>query len=1264
MCVSMLFGLSFSAQAAVDVTYVSENGYVYNWGTRGTVATSLSPMAESFYASSGVAYSELKEIAGDSNQNTVSESALFEELYDIMSSKHKNLTTYDGTRTLYKYTECENSNKTQLSLFYSGETVSSTWDAGETYNREHTWPKSKSTSGKVGTRASDITMLRATNPNNNSQRGNTPYGESSGYINPYTYNFKLPNENGYDVRGDVARNILYVYVRWGADPTYHDGALDNMWGKDGVMESKEVLLSWMAADPVDTWEMGRNDSTQSITGTRNIFIDYPELAFELFETSAPSDYNTPSGGNDIEGGTTGGDSGSTPDDDDNTGSETPDTPTDTVDHYIKVTTEPEDWSGRYLIVYEDGNIAFDGSETTQSALDTAGNSVDVTINKNTGIIDASNADVALSLSKSEFIIAKTETNYTVKTASGLYIGRDANSNGLNANKSTQYTNTLSLNSDGSVNIIGKGGAYFRYNLSAKMFRYYKSSSYNSQKPIALYKFVKGAAATSYTITASSNNTSWGEVTVNGDTINAVPKSGYEVLDYTVLSGTVTGVTQNGDSFKISATSDAEIQINFVKRETSEITFYQHGGVVAGTDSEYTGDEAILPEHIGAVPQGWSFVGWVENSINETTTRPTFYSSGDEYTVDEDTALYALYCRSEEDAGGGSANDNVFELYSGDITEGDYIIVYDNSAMNTSYNNNVRLNYTDVIINDNTITTDDETIIWHIAPVDDNLWTLYNEAAASYAAGTGTKNQATLIGEITDFAKWKATGTYEFVNLGNENKGVNKTLRRNGSFGFACYATTTGGALSLYKRSESGISTIYYYFTDGETASDTETDGYYIKVTEEPTDWTGDYLIVATDKSEENVVFDGSRKGDSLDVGNNVITNVVVNGDIIKASAVLKAAQFTVAASDESYSIKSASGYYIGNSKDENDLETNASTSFANTFSLNDDNTVNIIGSGGAYLRFNSNSGIDNYRFRYYKSTSYTNQTPITLYKYVPFNSEIVAAQIEISADLSVNYYVSLENEELIDVNDMSMRYTIDEDVFTTDIFTKMDENYVFVFNGIAPQRMTDNIKAELLLNGDVLEVLENYSVQTNAKNLLEKYPENATLKTFIADMLYYGAAAQTYANYKTDTLATDGLDLSFSEATPEELYANISESTGSSSFRSATVWFDSTNSLIVKVRERTENTKVTVTVNGNTVPLEYNDTIDGYKTPDILATDFGTTYTFKLYEGDTAVQTLVYSVNTYAYSKYTTGKTQSMKDLALALYRYGVSAKAYYDSIS
>ncbi|MBO5867158.1 MAG: hypothetical protein J6Q55_03830, partial [Clostridia bacterium] len=48
-----------------------------------------------------------------------------------------------------------------------------------------------------------------------------------------------------------------------------------------------------------TWELGRNDAVQSITGTRNAFVDYPEYAFLLFGKAVPSNYPTPSQSNGV-----------------------------------------------------------------------------------------------------------------------------------------------------------------------------------------------------------------------------------------------------------------------------------------------------------------------------------------------------------------------------------------------------------------------------------------------------------------------------------------------------------------------------------------------------------------------------------------------------------------------------------------------------------------------------------------------------------------------------------------------------------------------------------------------------------------------------------------------------------------------------------------------------------------------------------------------------------------------------------------------------
>ena len=142
----------------------------------------------------------------------------------------------------------------------------------------------------------------------------------------------------------------------------------------------------------------------------------------------------------------------------------------------------------------------------------------------------------------------------------------------------------------------------------------------------------------------------------------------------------------------------------------------------------------------------------------------------------------------------------YALFTGDLVEGDYIIYYKGKAMNTTVDKN-RLQYEEVTPENDVITTDNASIVWHIAKSGD-YWTIYSVKANAYAASTGTKNQAkTMEAAADDHALWTVEGTetYEFVNKYNAEKSINANLRNNSDFGFACYADGTGGALSLYKK---------------------------------------------------------------------------------------------------------------------------------------------------------------------------------------------------------------------------------------------------------------------------------------------------------------------------------------------------------------------------------------------------------------------------------------------------------------------------------
>ena len=214
-------------------------------------------------------------------------------------------------------------------------------------------------------------------------------------------------------------------------------------------------------------------------------------------------------------------------------------------NYVKVTTAPSDWSGDYLIVYEDGNVAFDGSLTT---LDVASNKITVSINDGK-IASTSEID------KAKFTIAKSDANYTIKSASGYYIGHTADANKLSSSTSTQYANSISLNQDGSAHIVASGKPVLRYNAASGnyRFRYFKSSTYTSQKAIHLYKYIEeqsgGETPDPTPVTVTLNKTELNLQAGATETLTATITGSTEAVTW---SSSATGVASVDNTGKVTA----------------------------------------------------------------------------------------------------------------------------------------------------------------------------------------------------------------------------------------------------------------------------------------------------------------------------------------------------------------------------------------------------------------------------------------------------------------------------------------------------------------------------------------------------------------------------------------------------------------------------------------------------------------------------------------------------------------------------------------
>lgn len=179
----------------------------------------------------------------------------------------------------------ENSNQVWLVYLEKGRAkldfqISS--DNANTWNREHTWPRSRGGFNSIeadetidgpnvfwptnadSTRHanSDAHAIRAVDGPENSSRGNQFYGEYNG-----------PAGTLGKFKGDVARGIFYLDVRYNGLEVVN-GYPEGEVGKFGDLA---ILLDWHRNDPVDDFEMNRNNVVYAWQNNRNPFIDNPEM---------------------------------------------------------------------------------------------------------------------------------------------------------------------------------------------------------------------------------------------------------------------------------------------------------------------------------------------------------------------------------------------------------------------------------------------------------------------------------------------------------------------------------------------------------------------------------------------------------------------------------------------------------------------------------------------------------------------------------------------------------------------------------------------------------------------------------------------------------------------------------------------------------------------------------------------------------------------------------------------------------------------------
>ena len=216
-------------------------------------------------------------------------------LYNII--KNPEVIGYSDLWQAYKETDVTSSgyiwdmysNTTQYvpGGIYQGANI--TGKEGESYNREHSFPKSWF--GSQTPMYSDIVHIIPTDGYVNTRRNNNPYGTTNGETfttangfsklgkctwSGYTGIVFEPND---EYKGDLAR--IYFYMATCYEDSIMNWSSDMLGGSDKSQPyaawAFDMLMQWSKEDPVSQKEIDRNNRCYVIQGNRNPFVDYPGL---------------------------------------------------------------------------------------------------------------------------------------------------------------------------------------------------------------------------------------------------------------------------------------------------------------------------------------------------------------------------------------------------------------------------------------------------------------------------------------------------------------------------------------------------------------------------------------------------------------------------------------------------------------------------------------------------------------------------------------------------------------------------------------------------------------------------------------------------------------------------------------------------------------------------------------------------------------------------------------------------------------------------
>jgi len=228
---------------------------------------------------------------------TLTGQAMKTELSNKITVTHTtNLSYSPGVWDALKQTDLDPSNSNKVLLIYgyndsdgnpiTDKTRNKNDNGGNVgdWNREHVYPKSLG-APDLGTSGpgADAHHLRNDDVQMNGNRGSRKFAAGSGNASTTGSNWYPGDE----WKGDVARMMMYMYLRYGSQCLPNNVGIGSSVAGDPSMI--DLFLQWNVEDTVSQYEINRNNILETEQGNRNPFIDNPYLATVIWNGTIAQD---------------------------------------------------------------------------------------------------------------------------------------------------------------------------------------------------------------------------------------------------------------------------------------------------------------------------------------------------------------------------------------------------------------------------------------------------------------------------------------------------------------------------------------------------------------------------------------------------------------------------------------------------------------------------------------------------------------------------------------------------------------------------------------------------------------------------------------------------------------------------------------------------------------------------------------------------------------------------------------------------------------